>query len=192
MIKTVLSSALAGLFLVTLSGCSKDVKPEDEKRDFECKQEGVLAPKWTCIAEVADNYAGVGIAQKSAAGMAHMRRVALANGRSDLAGQIKSQIQDKITIYSGTTGVGSGETVDQSVEAVTKQLAKVDLADSKAIDTWTSPSGALYLLVAVSKKSANVQIQDNIKTSYQNDRALWQQFKAKNALESMEKDFASE
>ncbi|MCW8955090.1 MAG: hypothetical protein OQK48_09145, partial [Sulfurimonas sp.] len=59
----------------------------------------------------------------------------------------------------------------------------------KAVDSWTSPSGALYLLVTVPKSSTNEQIKENINTSYKNDRALWQQFKAKNALESLEKEF---
>jgi Cdc6-like AAA superfamily ATPase len=124
--------------------------------------------------------------------MAHMRRVALANGRSDLAQQIQSQVKDKISIYSSTTGVGANETVDQVAEAVTKQIAKVDLVGSKAIDSWTAPSGALYLLVTVSKNSTNKQIKENIKTSLKNDNALWQQFKAKNALEDLEKEFPAD
>jgi entry exclusion lipoprotein TrbK len=190
MIKTISLIALAAFLTISITGCSKEATPDEE--DFRCKVENVLAPKWTCIPDVQDYYSGVGISQKSAAGMAHMRRVAVANGRSDLAQQIQSQIKDKITIYSGTTGVGSGETVDQAVEAVTKQLAKVNLVGSKAVDSWTAPSGALYLLVTVSKNSTNKQIQENIKTSYKNERALWQQFKAKNALEGLEKDFAEQ
>ena len=191
MIKTISSIALAGLLTVSMTGCNKEVKPA-ETTNFACKQENVLAPKWTCIPNVEDAYAGVGIAQKSAAGMAHMRRVALANGRSDLAQQIQSQVKDKISIYSSTTGVGANETVDQVAEAVTKQIAKVDLVGSKAIDSWTAPSGALYLLVTVSKNSTNKQIKENIKTSLKNDNALWQQFKAKNALEDLEKEFPAD
>ena len=191
MIKTISSIALAGLLTVSMTGCNKEVKPA-ETTNFACKQENVLAPKWTCIPNVEDAYAGVGIAQKSAAGMAHMRRVALANGRSDLAQQIQSQVKDKISIYSSTTGVGANETVDQVAEAVTKQIAKVDLVGSKAIDSWTAPSGALYLLVTVSKNSTNKQIKENIKTSLKNDSALWQQFKAKNALEDLEKEFPAD
>lgn len=189
MIKTIPSVALAILLAVSITGCGKNVEPK-KIADFDCKQENVPAPQWTCIPDVPGFYAGVGIAQKSAAGMSHMRRVATANGRSDLAQQLEAEIKDKITIYSGTTGVGAGETVDQTTEAVTKQLAKVNLVDSKAVNSWTSPSGALYMLVTVPKNATNKQIQENIKTSYNNERALWQQFKAKNALEELKKDFA--
>ncbi len=191
MFKTISLVTIITILTVSITGCSKEAEPYEEG-DFRCKQENVLAPKWTCIPDVDSYYSGVGIAQKSAAGMAHMRRVAVANGRSDLAQQIQSQIKDKITIYSGTTGVNADETVDQVTEAVTKQLAKVDLVGSKAIDSWSAPSGALYLLVTVSKNSTNKQIRENLKTSYKNERALWQQFKAKNALEGLEKDFADQ
>ncbi|MCF6339827.1 MAG: LPP20 family lipoprotein [Sulfurimonas sp.] len=188
MFKTVSLIVFTTILSVFITGCNKKV--EYQKDDFSCKQENVLAPTWTCIPDVDNYYSGVGIAQKTAAGMAHMKRVAVANGRSDLAQQIKSDIKDKITIYSGTTGVGSDETIDQTTEAVTKQLAKVSLVDSKAVDSWTAPSGALYLLVTVPKSSTNKQIRKNLRTSYKNERALWQQFKAKNALENLEKDFA--
>lgn len=193
--KTVLSVSVAALLAVLIAGCSdKDAKPSEKTVDngFACKQENVLAPKWTCIPSDGDNYAGLGIAEKSAAGMDHMRRVALANGRSDLAHQIESKVKDKITIYTGTTGVGASETVDKAVETVTKQLAKVDLVGSKAIDSWQAPSGALYMLISVNQKEANKQIKNNIKTSMKNEQALWQQFKAKNALEGLEKDFPAE
>lgn len=192
MIKTVSSILSISLAVMLFGGCSKEAKVEERSVDFGCKQENVEAPKWTCIPEVEDAYAGVGIAEKSAAGMDYMRRVALANGRSDLAQQIQSQVKDKITMYTGTTGAGTNETVDKAVETVTKQVAKVDLVGSKAVDMWTAPSGAIYMLVTVSHDSANEQIQNNLKTSFKNDSALWQQFKAKNALEGLEKEFASE
>lgn len=193
MVKKVLSLLSVAVVSAIISGCSKEATIEESRViNFSCKQEGVDAPKWSCIPEYGDGYTGLGIAQKSAAGMDHMRRVALANGRSDLAQQIQTQVKDKITIYTGTTGVANNETLDKSIETITKQLAKVDLSGSRAVDLWTAPSGAIYMLVTVSKKSANDQIKNNIKTSFKNDEALWQQFKAKNALEDLEKDFAAE
>lgn len=193
MMRKLSSVVFIGLFCAFLTGCSsKDAKVQERAIDFGCKQEGVDAPKWTCIPEYGDSYAGLGIAHKSAAGMDHMRRVALANGRSDLAQQIQTKVKDKITIYTGTTGVAKSETVDKSIESITKQVANVDLAGSKAVDMWSAPSGALYMLVSVSQKEANAQIKSNIRTSFKNDEALWQQFKAKNALEELEKEFGAE
>ena len=105
MLKTLSSIALAGLIAATMTGCSDDPKPaEKEEVSFACKQENVLAPKWTCIPMMEGSYAGLGIADKSAAGQAHMRRIALANGRSDLAQQIQTQVKDKVEVFTRATG----------------------------------------------------------------------------------------
>ena len=197
--KTILLTAISALMAFTFSGCSDDPKPSDinvvtaqSVNEFGCKQEGVEAPKWTCIPVVDGHYAGVGIAQKSAAGMGHMRRVALANGRSDLAQQIQSQVKDKVEVYTSTTGNGNQETVDQVTTAVSKQLAKVDLEGSKGIDTWDAPSGTLYMLVAVPASAINNEVKNALRSSFKSENALWQQFKSKQALESLDKEFPTE
>ena len=192
MIKTISSIAFVALMATAITGCSdKDPKP-DENADFRCMQENVLAPSWTCIPSVEGGYAGVGIAEKSAAGAAHMRRVALANGRSDLAQQIQTLVKDKIELFTRATGNGSKEVVDKVSTAVTKQVAKVDLAGSKAVQQWNAPSGAMYLLVTVGESQINQEVKNSVKTSFKNDEALWQQFQAKQALESLEKEFPSD
>lgn len=192
MIKTLSSMAVAGLVAATIIGCGAAPEPKQEEADFRCKQENVLAPKWTCVPMVEGAYAGVGIAPKSAAGMGHMRRVATANGRSDLAQQIKSQVKDKVETFTRTTGLGDAETVDQVNTAVSKQVAKVDLQGSKAVDAWNAPSGALYVLVTVPEATVNGEVKAAVKTSFKNDQALWQQFQSKNALEGLDKEFPTE
>jgi LPP20 lipoprotein len=191
MIKTVTKIALLGLATVVITGCS-DKKPEPETpytATFQCKQENVLAPRWTCIPEVQGYYAGVGIAEKSAAGMAHMKRVALMNGRSDLTQQIQTQVKDKIEGFTKATGIGAGESVDMVTTAVTKQVAKVDLKGSKAIDMWNAPSGALFMLVTVPESSVNGAVKEAVKSSFNNDDARWQQFQSEQALKSLDAEF---
>lgn len=193
MIKTLSSIALAGLVAATITGCGGAApQPKEEVFDNRCKVENVLAPQWACVPIVEGAYAGVGIAPKSAAGMGHMRRVALANGRSDLAQQIKAQVKDKIETFTRTTGVGDSEVVDQVNTAVSKQVAKVDLAGSKGVDMWTAPSGTIYMLVTVPEATVNGEVKQAVKTSFKNDEALWQQFQAKNALESLDKEFPTD
>jgi len=183
--------ALAIVVAATLIGCGTEA-PAPQKQEtntFACKQENVLAPKWTCVPMVEGAYAGVGIANKSAAGMSHMRRVALMNGRSDLAQQIETSVKDRMKGFTQTTGVGDTETVDSVTESVTKQLSQVVLQGSKAVDAWTAPSGALYLLVTVPEKQINDKAKDLVKSSLKNDNALWQQFQAKNAFDDLDKAF---
>jgi hypothetical protein len=187
------SVVFAGLIALTVAGCGEVPTPAvPVEPDFRCKQEGELAPKWTCVPMVEGAYAGVGIAQKSAAGMGMMRRVALANGRSDLAQQINTQVKDKVETFTRSTGVADKETVDKVATAVSKQVAKVDLAGSKGVDSWTSPSGSLYLLVTVPEQTVNSEVKKAVKSSMKNEDALWQQFQSKNALEGLEKEFPTE
>jgi len=190
MIKTVSKIALLGLVAAIITGCSdKEPEPEAYNPTFECKQENVLAPRWTCIPEVQGFYAGVGISEKSAAGMAHMKRVALMNGRSDLAQQIQTQVKDKMEGFTKATGIGAGESVDMVTTAVTKQVAKVDLKGSKAVDMWNAPSGALFMLVTVPEDSVNGAVKDAVKSSFNNDDARWQQFQSEQALKSLDAEF---
>ena len=191
--KRVSSLIFAGLAATIISGCGETPEPpKATDPDFRCHQENVLAPKWTCVPMVEGAYAGVGIAQKSAAGMGMMRRVALANGRSNLAQQISSQVKDKVETFTRSTGNGDRETVDQVATSVSKQLAKVDLKGSKGIDAWTAPSGALYMLVTVPEESVNKKVKEAVQTSFKNNEALWQQFQSKNALEALDKEFPTD
>lgn len=186
--KNLIVLSLASILIL---GCTSH---ENQPKSIDltgCYQEGVLAPTWTCVPEVKDHYSSVGISEKSDAGMSFMRRVSLANGRSEISQQIQSKVKDRISVYTGTTGSTNNETVDKVVETITKQVAQVNLTNSKSIDQWTSPLGTLYMLVTVDHKNANTQIRNNLKTSFKNDDALWQQFKAKNALEELEKDFSN-
>lgn len=199
MTKVLLSITITALTIITFGGCSNEPKPAEEVQvtaptieKFGCTQEDVKAPKWTCIPGVDGFYSGVGIAPYSAAGMGHMRKVAVANGRSDLAQQIKSQVKDKIEVFTQTTGDGERETVDRVTTAVSKQLAKVNLQGSKGIDVWTAPSGALYMLVTVPKSSINKEVKKAVTSSFQSDDALWQQFKSQQALEALDNEFPSE
>ncbi len=198
--KILKNTVLLMMAAAAITGCSsKKAQPKKQEiytPTFTCKQEGVAAPRWTCIPEVSGYYAGVGVAEKSAAGIAHMRRVALMNGRSDLAQQIESKIKDKMEGFTRATGNGSAETVDKVTTAVTKQVAKVDLKDSKAVDMWNAPSGAIYMLVTVPEANVNKEVKKvykkTVDSSFKNDDALWQQFQSKQALENLDKEFPTQ
>jgi len=198
MFQTISKIALSLLVVSAITACSQKEaqpsKPEKTAQIGGCKIENTKAPMWACIPEVEGYYAGVGVAEKSAAGIAHMRRVALMNGRSDLAQQIQTQVKDKIEGFTRATGNGSAETVDKVTTAVTKQVANVALKGSKAVDYWEAPSGAIYMLVTVPKSSVNEEVKKAVKSvasSFKDDNALWQQFQSKQALEALEKEFPS-
>ena len=198
MFQTISKITLSLLVAGVITGCTQDTPQPPKKQETAsiggCKIENTKAPMWACIPEVEGYYAGIGVAEKSAAGPAHMRRVALMNGRSDLAQQIQTQVKDKIEGFTRATGNGNDETVDKVTTAVTKQVANVALKGSKAVDYWEAPSGAIYLLVTIPKSSVNKEVKKAVQaaaSSFKNDNALWQQFQSKQALEALEKEFPS-
>jgi len=71
--------------------------------------------------------------------------------------------------------------VDKVNTSVTKQITKEELSGSKVYKTRTSPNGTLYVLVGLDTENAVQVTQAALKTSMNNDQALWQQFKAHKA-----------
>ncbi len=192
LVKGLTSLALAGLVATVITGCGEEAKPAQQEPDFKCKQEGVLAPKWTCTPFVDGAIAEVGSAPKTAAGASFQRRNALANARSNLAQQIQTLVKDKVETFTRATGIGEGESIDTVATQVSKQVAKVTLIGSKQVHNWQAPSGTLYVLVAVPEKEVNAAAKKSVKTSFKNDEALWQQFQSKQALEGLDKEFPTE
>jgi hypothetical protein len=187
-----LTATCAAALLIT--GCS-DKDPEVEKNsDFECRIAGSLAPTWACGDSKIDGYVtAVGSAPLSKIGHGFSRREALANGRSNLAQQIETLVKDKVETFARSTGIGGDEVADKVSTQVSKQVAKVTLKGSKQIKYWENPSNNdIYLLVSVSQDELNKEIKDQVKSSYKNNDALWQQFQSKNALEALEREFETE
>lgn len=191
--KTVLFS-LGAVMLVGMTGCSsKEEKVKPAEPVAECVVEGVKAPEWVCgSSDVPGYYTSVGGAPFSKLGLSFSRREALANGRSNLAQQIESEVKDKVATFAQSTGVGDSEVADKVSTQVSKQVAKVTLKGSKQIKYWQAPSKEIYLLVAVPESTVNQEVKNQVASSYKNDNALWQQFQAKNAMNELEKEFPTE
>ena len=186
----ILKSVLSLAVVVTIfSGCGKEAPTPQtkaqagESEDFRCKQDGVLAPKWTCDPYVEGAIAAVGIAKRNAGNDKSMQRSeAMADGRDALAAQISIKVSNLFKSYKGTTGSGDAATFDASSSKVSKQLASETLAGSKSIDSWTSPkTGELYLLVTISNEPVKKGMDEAVKTSFGNDQAMYQQFLAQKA-----------
>jgi len=188
------SLALAAILAATFTGCGGKATPEEET-SFRCEQDGVHAPKWTCMPDSGMEGAitDLGSAPYSKLGAGFTRREALANARSNLAQQIEALVKDKVETFTRSTGVGGREVADKVSTQVSKQTAKVSLKGSKQLEFWQHPTNkTMYILVGMNENAMNEEIKANVKSSYKNDEALWQQFQAKNALESLEKEFPTD
>ncbi len=190
--KFMLVTAFSAALMLSVTGCS-DKKPEPED-DFKCRIEGSLAPEWACgNAPMKGVITSVGSAPLSKLGQGFSRREAMANGRSNLAQQIQTLVKDKVESFTRSTGVGGAEVADKVSTQVSKQVAKVSLQGSKQIKYWQNPSTKdIFVLMSVDEGTMNDEVKRSVASSFKNDNALWQQFQAKNALESLDKEFPSD
>jgi len=188
--KFLFAIAISAALILSITACSdKDPEP-----DFKCHIDGTLAPEWACgNSGVEGAITAVGSAPLSKLGQGFSRREAMANARSNLTQQIQTLVKDKVEIFTRATGVANAEVADKVSTQVSKQVAKVTLKGSKQIKYWQNPSTQdIFLLVSVPETTLNEEIKRSVQSSFKNDNALWQQFQAKNALESLDKEFPSD
>ncbi len=192
--KVIGSVVLAATLVGTFAGCSSK-KAEPAEVSFECMQDGVRAPQWTCMPDSAmeGSITDLGSAPYSKLGAGFTRREAIASARSSLAQQIQTLVKDKVETFTRSTGVGGAEVADKVSTQVSKQTAKASLKGSKQINFWQHPANkTMYILVGVNENSVNEEVKNSVKSSFKNDNALWQQFQSKNALEGLEKEFPTD
>lgn len=181
-----LAYLIAGITLTTLmTGCG-DKKVEEVADCVFPDAPGSAAPGWVCDEPVSNlDVSAVGSASKSGAGHDFMKTMASTAARVQLAQQMKVQVRNMIKQYVETTGAADTETVDKVMTSVTKQITNESLVGTKIYKTRTSPNGNLYVLVGMDSASVEQASQKALKTSMKNERALWQQFKAKKTQDEL-------
>ncbi|MCP5325358.1 MAG: LPP20 family lipoprotein [Oceanospirillaceae bacterium] len=149
------------------------------------------APGWICDQPVDGlEVSAVGYADKSGAGINFMKQQAATAARVQLAQMMQVQVQNMIKQYAETTGVGDAETVDQVNTSVTKQLTSETLVGTRIYKTQASPAGNLYVLVGIDPNAATKIRETALKTSMNNEKALWQKFQANKSFDELSKEMA--
>lgn len=181
-----LVSIIAAVFVASCA--SKDALKPQVAAPLKCSWPGTTqeAPSWTCDLPVEGvSVSAVGIYDKTAAGIQFQKDQATASARVALAQQMQVHVANMIKQYAETTGAGSTETVDRVNSAVSKLVTSESLEGSRIYMSTVSPSGAMYVLVGLDPKLAARNTEQVLKTSMKNDKALWQQFKAKLAQDEL-------
>lgn len=178
-----LKIASVALIATVLVGCSSKLSPgEQAEADFRCKQNGQLAPQWTCNPELNGSVVALGVAPKNAGNDYGMQRTeALAEGRNALTTQLSVKVSTLFKSYKATTGTGADSTFDKANSVVSKQLASQTLVGSKAVKSWQSDDGTLFLLVALNTNTVTESMDQAVQTSFKNDKAMYQKFLAAKA-----------
>jgi hypothetical protein len=149
------------------------------------------APEWVCGAPIEGlDLSAVGYADKSGAGANFMKQMAATAARVELAQTMKVEVENMIKQYSETTGAGDDETVDQVNTSVTKQITKETLIGSRIFRQMPTPTGGIVVLVGLSPETVNQLAENALKTSMNNDKALWQKFQAGKAQDELATEIA--
>ncbi|MDH5388401.1 MAG: LPP20 family lipoprotein [Gammaproteobacteria bacterium] len=184
--------AVSGAALtLMLSACgSGDVKPVADCVFPDATS--VPAPGWVCDEPVEGvEVSAVGAAEKSAAGNSFMKNMAATDARVQLAQSMKVHVQNMVKQYAETTGAASTETVDKVNTSVTKQITDQTLVGTKIFKSRVSPNGTLYVLLGMDKNSTATATQEALRSSMNNDKALWQQFKAQKGQDELAASIAA-
>lgn len=174
-----------------LAACSSEVKQAKPDCMFP-DAPGTSAPGWICDEPVEGvEVAAVGVAEKSAAGHSFMKNMAATDARVQMAQRMKLHVQNMVKQYAETTGSASTETVDKVNTSVTKQITDQSLVGTKVYKTRVSPNGTLYVLLGMDSTSTVAATQEALRSSMNNDNALWQQFKAQKGQDELAESIAN-
>lgn len=175
-----------------LTACGSDEVKEDVADCVFPDAPSAAAPGWICDEPVDGvEVSAVGVAEKSAAGHSFMKNMAATDARVQLAQSMKVHVQNMVKQYAETTGAADSETVDKVNTSVTKQITDETLVGTKIFKTRTSPNGALYVLLGMDASVAATATENALKTSMNNDKALWQQFKAQKGQDELAASIAN-
>ena len=177
---------IIGVCLLVFSGCAtKEVK----KENISCQIDGENAPAWICTGgKVKGMITAVGSADPSPLGFNFQRTEAISAARDAIARQISIRVKNIFKRFESSTGVGKEQTVEKSVENVSKQLSYETLKNSKLLKLYKSKKGTLYVLVGVPKD----EVVNGVKTSIESKKALYQKYLAKKSWEDLDKEIDKE
>jgi len=175
------------LMVILLTGCSGSDEIKQAAPDCVFPDSpSTSAPGWICDEPVAGiEVSAVGVAEKTAAGHSFMKSMAATDARVQLSQSMKVHVQNMVKQYAETTGAADAETVDKVNTSVTRQITDATLVGTKIFKTRTSPNGTLYVLLGMDSSMAATATQNVLKTSMNNDNALWQQFKAQKGQDEL-------
>lgn len=181
--KKIVSAAAILLFSSRLA-FSSEPAPVPQSFDSGCTFPGtnVPAPAWVCDEPVEGwEVTAPGSAEKSAAGYAFQKQMATTAARVALVQQTRAYVANMVKQYVSATGTGAAETVDAVNMSVTRQISEGTLVGSKVIKSVVGPDGRLWVLVGIDRAFVESLAKQAVATSLRNDRAIWQEIKARKA-----------
>lgn len=173
---------MAGALLV---GCASSPKETVADCTF-ADGSNQAAPTWVCGAPIEGvELSAVGYADKSGAGVNFMKQMAATAARVELAQTFRVDMQNMVKQFAETTGSADSETVDMVNTSVTKQITKETLAGSKIFRQMATPTGGMVVVVGLDASTHEKLQKHALKTSMDNEQALWQKFNAEKSFDEL-------
>jgi len=178
----ILALALCGILAAGCSPAAKKIDNEALEEEFK------NAPEWVLTGHLKETTSAVGSAKIGKGGLQFARTEALATGRDELARQVSVKVETLVNNFAQQTGIGDDQMLDAFSKQVSRQITDETLAGSRQQDIWISPSADVYVLVVMDNEQIKTAVRRQMVSSYRQDDARWQEFKAKNGAEELDRE----
>ena len=178
----ILALALCGMLAAGCSPVAKKIDNEALEEEFK------NAPEWVLTGHLKETTSAVGSAKIGKGGLQFARTEALATGRDELARQVSVKVETLVNNFAQQTGIGDDQMLDAFSKQVSRQITDETLAGSRQQDIWISPSADVYVLVVMDNEQIKTAVRRQMVSSYRQDDARWQEFKAKNGVEELDRE----
>ena len=178
----ILALALCGILAAGCSTAAKKIDNEALEEEFK------NAPEWVLTGHLKETTSAVGSAKIGKGGLQFARTEALATGRDELARQVSVKVETLVNNFAQQTGIGDDQMLDAFSKQVSRQITDETLAGSRQQDIWISPSADVYVLVVMDNEQIKTAVRRQMVSSYRQDDARWQEFKAKNGAEELDRE----
>jgi uncharacterized lipoprotein YehR (DUF1307 family) len=180
---------IASILLIGLVGCGgKKAEPKvdaNSKGYTDPMFDG--APQWVIAPYLEGTVVALGVASPNAGNdYSFQVEEAVADGRTKLARRIETKIKSMFKQFKATTGAGKSGTYDKATSSVSKQVSNQTLRGTKMMNSWINKQRTLFVLVGIDSKEVAQMTEAQTKTSFKNDKALYQEFKAKKAFDELD------
>ena len=149
------------------------------------------APGWICAEPVAGlDLQAVGVADKSVAGLNYMRDMAKIAAVKQLTELFKIRTAKAVTQYLTAIQVGNAQAFKVG-QSIVHTISDKTLAGAKQYQSQVGPEGRMYVLVGLDNQTVRSLLEDAVKTSMQNDPALWEGLQTHKSLAEMVAEIAA-
>ncbi|MCF7970909.1 MAG: LPP20 family lipoprotein [Methylococcaceae bacterium] len=138
------------------------------------------APDWVCDKPHSGlAIQAVGKFELSFGGRNYMLDMAEILARKQLSERFKREVAARISLYAKTSALNS-QVIDTLIMSANQYIDDQSLESAKVYQTETGTDGEVYVLVGMDSPTIKVLIEQVIAKSVQNEKDLWQVFKAQN------------